>query len=63
MQAEKDTRSKFEKIFDDWKNGNGDDKNAIKNMSKLEMLDFIEYCASLESRHLIINRMRAILEQ
>ena len=63
MKAEKDSRSKFDKIYDDWKNGNGDDGQAYKKMTKLEMLEFIEFCASLESRHLIINRMRLVLEQ
>lgn len=49
-------------IYINYKNGNGADKKAIKAMSKLELLDFIEFCARYESRHLIINRMRSVLE-
>lgn len=51
------TEDKKRKIYEDWKNGNGDDRKAYQNMTKLEMLEFIEYCAVFEGRPLIINRM------
>jgi len=52
---------KKQKIYDDYVNG--DDKKAFFNFSKLEMLEFIEFFARYESRHIIINRMRLILER
>lgn len=53
---------KMEKIYNNWINGNGDDRQAYKNMSKLELLDFIEYCSGQGTpRFRIINRMRSIL--
>jgi len=52
---------KFE-IYTNYKNGNRADKKAYQAMTKLEMLDFIEFCARYESRHLIINHMRSVLE-
>lgn len=59
------TEQKKEKIYNDWKNGNGDDREAYRKMTKVEMLDFIEYCewVSLEDRPLIINRMRIVLDR
>jgi hypothetical protein len=55
--------AKKEKIYNDWKNGNGDDREAYKKMSKIDMLDFIEYCSQFEERSFIINRMRIVLDR
>jgi hypothetical protein len=56
------TNNKLEQVYSDYINGNTTDlKAAIGKMTKRDMLDFIEYCAGFESRHLIINKMRLLL--
>ena len=56
------TENKKEQIYNNYINGNTTDlKAAIGKMTKCDMLDFIEYCARYESRHLIINKMRLLL--
>jgi len=57
-------QKKFDKIINDEINGNiSDAKNAIKKLTKLELLDLIEYYSgNYGKRHLIINFMRSALE-
>lgn len=54
---------KQQEVVDNYINGNiSDFKKQIKRMSKLEILDLIEYYSgNVGSRHIIINAMRRAL--
>jgi len=54
---------KQQEVVDNYINGNhADFKKQIKRMSKLEILDLIEYYSgNCGSRHIIINAMRKAL--